>query len=126
MGDWVNAAMTAGINGQSALKQIQNLRGPVDAAAWLKNLQKTGKLASEQLTFLSEKVNDFSYVVNSVSGNGQNVIERELTVRRLSLPLAMLAAGLSLYRIPRRRLRSEILNTVCVLLMQWIFPKIAY
>lgn len=64
-----------GYSNGGAVKQLQALRTPVEFAVMLRGMLESGKITTQEFVNMGERINDASYVLNSVDSGGQNLIK---------------------------------------------------
>ncbi|HDU5580234.1 TPA: hypothetical protein RFV50_001850 [Klebsiella aerogenes] len=65
----------AGYTNGGAVKQLQSLKTPVEFAVFMRSLKDAGKVTQQEFVNMGERINDASYVLNSVDSGGQNLIQ---------------------------------------------------
>ncbi|MCK4174547.1 hypothetical protein [Klebsiella pneumoniae] len=65
----------AGYTNSGAVKQLQSLKTPVEFAVFMRSLKDAGKITTQEFVNMGERINDASYVLNSVDSGGQNLIK---------------------------------------------------
>ncbi|HHL1952130.1 Uncharacterised protein [Klebsiella pneumoniae] len=65
----------AGYTNGGAVKQLQALKTPVEFAVFMRSLKDAGKVTQQEFVNMGERINDASYVLNSVDSGGQNLIQ---------------------------------------------------
>ncbi|HFE3514577.1 TPA: cell envelope integrity protein TolA [Klebsiella aerogenes] len=64
-----------GYSNGGAVKQLQSLKTPVEFAVMLRGMLESGKITTQEFVNMGERINDASYVLNSVDSGGQNLIK---------------------------------------------------
>lgn len=64
-----------GYSNSGAVKQLQSLKTPVEFAVFMRSLKDAGKITTQEFVNMGERINDASYVLNSVDSGGQNLIK---------------------------------------------------
>lgn len=64
-----------GYSNGGAVKQLQALRTPVEFAVFMRSLKDAGKVTQQEFVNMGERINDASYILNSVDSGGQNLIQ---------------------------------------------------
>lgn len=64
-----------GYSNSGAVKQLQSLKTPVEFAVFVRSLKDAGKITTQEFVNMGERINDASYVLNSVDSGGQNLIK---------------------------------------------------
>ncbi|MFV5927597.1 hypothetical protein ACLIKC_11060 [Klebsiella aerogenes] len=64
-----------GYSNGGAVKQLQSLKTPVEFAVFMRGLRDAGKVTQQEFVNFGERINDASYVLNSVDSGGQNLIK---------------------------------------------------
>ncbi|EOX6952459.1 hypothetical protein ACPU9B_005383 [Klebsiella michiganensis] len=65
----------AGYTNGGAVKQLQSLKTPVEFAVFMRSLKDAGKVTQQEFVNMGERINDASYVLNSVDSGGENLIK---------------------------------------------------
>ncbi|WP_238081681.1 hypothetical protein [Pseudescherichia vulneris] len=73
--DWVNImTQRGGYSARDAVATLQSKKTPVELAVFLQSLKNGAKITDQEMTFLSENINDFSYITKSINEGGENVV----------------------------------------------------
>lgn len=64
-----------GYSNSGAVRQLQSLKTPVEFAVMLRGMLESGKITTQEFVNMGERINDASYVLNSVDSGGQNLIK---------------------------------------------------
>ncbi|HBV5677728.1 TPA: hypothetical protein MD163_004857 [Klebsiella aerogenes] len=64
-----------GYSNGGAVKQLQSLKTPVEFAVMLRGMLESGKITTQEFVNMGERINDASYILNSVDSGGQNLIK---------------------------------------------------
>lgn len=65
----------AGYSNGGAVKQLQSLKTPVEFAVFMRGLRDAGKVTQQEFVNFGERINDASYILNSVDSGGQNLLK---------------------------------------------------
>lgn len=79
-----------GYTNQGAVAKLNSFKTPVEFAVFMRGLRDAGKVTQQEFVNLGERINDMSYVLNSVSSGGENLlkIQNELVDSHLALTTA--------------------------------------
>ncbi|HBS7095756.1 TPA: cell envelope integrity protein TolA [Klebsiella pneumoniae] len=79
-----------GYTNQGAVAKINSFKTPVEFAVFMRGLRDAGKVTQQEFVNFGERINDMSYVLNSVSSGGENLlkIQNELVDSHLALTTA--------------------------------------
>ncbi|EMA2606035.1 hypothetical protein ACLBP2_22385 [Klebsiella pneumoniae] len=79
-----------GYTNQGAVAKLNSFKTPVEFAVFMRGLRDAGKVTQQEFVNFGERINDMSYVLNSVSSGGENLlkIQNELVDSHLSLTTA--------------------------------------
>lgn len=79
-----------GYTNQCAVAKLNSFKTPVEFAVFMRGLRDAGKVTQQEFVNLGERINDMSYVLNSVSSGGENLlkIQNELVDSHLALTTA--------------------------------------
>lgn len=79
-----------GYTNQGAVAKLNSFKTPVEFAVFMRSLRDAGKVTQQEFVNFGERINDMSYVLNSVSSGGENLlkIQNELVVSHLALTTA--------------------------------------
>ncbi|VAR86041.1 Uncharacterised protein [Klebsiella pneumoniae] len=79
-----------GYTNQGAVAKLNSFKTPVEFAVFMRSLRDAGKVTQQEFVNFGERINDMSYVLNSVSSGGENLlkIQNELVDSHLSLTTA--------------------------------------
>lgn len=79
-----------GYTNQGAVAKLNSFKTPVEFAVFMRGLRDAGKVTQQELVNFGERINDMSYVLNSVSSGGENLlkIQNELVDSHLALTTA--------------------------------------
>lgn len=76
-----------GYTNQGAVAKLNSFKTPVEFAVFMRGLRDAGKVTQQEFVNFGERINDMSYVLNSVSSGGENLlkIQNELVDSHLAL-----------------------------------------
>ncbi|MHB6242128.1 hypothetical protein ACYBNO_27020 [Klebsiella pneumoniae] len=79
-----------GYTNQGAVAKLNSFKTPVEFAVFMRGLRDAGKVTQQEFVNFGERINDMSYVLNSVSSGGENLlkIQNELVDSHLALTTA--------------------------------------
>ncbi|HBQ6095648.1 TPA: hypothetical protein L7672_005014 [Klebsiella pneumoniae subsp. pneumoniae] len=79
-----------GYTNQGAVAKLNSFKTPVEFAVFMRSLRDAGKVTQQEFVNFGERINDMSYVLNSVSSGGENLlkIQNELVDSHLALTTA--------------------------------------
>lgn len=79
-----------GYTNQGAVAKLNSFKTPVEFAVFIRSLRDAGKVTQQEFVNFGERINDMSYVLNSVSSGGENLlkIQNELVDSHLALTTA--------------------------------------
>ncbi|EKK0459679.1 hypothetical protein PJ764_002373 [Klebsiella oxytoca] len=79
-----------GYTNQGAVAKLNSFKTPVEFAVFMRGLRDAGKVTQAEFVNFGERINDMSYVLNSVSSGGENLlkIQNELVDSHLALTTA--------------------------------------
>lgn len=79
-----------GYTNQGAVAKLNSFKTPVEFAIFMRGLRDAGKVTQQEFVNFGERINDMSYVLNSVSSGGENLlkIQNELVDSHLALTTA--------------------------------------
>ncbi|CAM3500776.1 MULTISPECIES: hypothetical protein [Klebsiella] len=79
-----------GYTNQGAVAKLNSFKTPVEFAVFMRGLRDAGKVTQQEFVNFGERINDMSYVLNSVSSGGENFlkIQNELVDSHLALTTA--------------------------------------
>lgn len=79
-----------GYTNQGAVAKLKSFKTPVEFAVFMRGLRDAGKVTQQEFVNFGERINDMSYVLNSVSSGGENLlkIQNELVDSHLALTTA--------------------------------------
>lgn len=79
-----------GYTNQGAVAKLNSFKAPVEFAVFMRSLRDAGKVTQQEFVNFGERINDMSYVLNSVSSGGENLlkIQNELVDSHLALTTA--------------------------------------
>ncbi|MGR7776634.1 hypothetical protein ACU6ZR_18050 [Klebsiella aerogenes] len=79
-----------GYTNQGAVAKLNSFKTPVEFAVFMRSLMDAGKVTQQEFVNFGERINDMSYVLNSVSSGGENLlkIQNELVDSHLALTTA--------------------------------------
>ncbi|WP_232550530.1 hypothetical protein [Klebsiella pneumoniae] len=79
-----------GYANQGAVAKLNSFKTPVEFAVFMRSLRDAGKVTQQEFVNFGERINDMSYVLNSVSSGGENLlkIQNELVDSHLALTTA--------------------------------------
>lgn len=79
-----------GYTNQGAVAKLNSFKTPVEFAVFIRGLRDAGKVTQQEFVNFGERINDMSYVLNSVSSGGENLlkIQNELVDSHLALTTA--------------------------------------
>ncbi|MFY0170617.1 hypothetical protein [Klebsiella aerogenes] len=79
-----------GYTNQGAIDKLNSMKTPVEFAVFMRGLRDAGKVTQQEFINFGERINDMSYVLNSVSSGGENLlkIQNELVDSHLALTTA--------------------------------------
>ncbi|HHG0571183.1 TPA: cell envelope integrity protein TolA [Klebsiella pneumoniae] len=79
-----------GYTNQGAVAKLNSFKTPVEFAVFMRGLRDAGKVTQQEFVNFGERINDMSYVLNSVSSGGENLlkIQNELVASHLALTTA--------------------------------------
>ncbi|SSF92447.1 Uncharacterised protein [Klebsiella pneumoniae] len=79
-----------GYTNQGAAAKLNSFKTPVEFAVFMRSLRDAGKVTQQEFVNFGERINDMSYVLNSVSSGGENLlkIQNELVDSHLALTTA--------------------------------------
>ena len=79
-----------GYTNQGAVAKLNSFKTPVEFAVFMRSLRDAGKVTQQEFVNFGERINDMSYVLNSVSSGGENLlkIQNELVDSDLALTTA--------------------------------------
>lgn len=79
-----------GYTNQGAVAKLNSFKTPVEFAVFMRSLRDAGKVTQQEFVNFGERINDMSYVLNSVSSGGENLlkIQNELVDSHLALTIA--------------------------------------
>ncbi|OQR42655.1 hypothetical protein BW261_24175 [Klebsiella aerogenes] len=79
-----------GYTNQGAVAKLNSFKTPVEFAVFMRGLRDAGKVTQQEFVNFGERINDMSYVLNSVSSGGENLIkiQNELVDSHLALTIA--------------------------------------
>lgn len=79
-----------GYTNQGAAAKLNSFKTPVEFAVFMRGLRDAGKVTQQEFVNFGERINDMSYVLNSVSSGGENLlkIQNELVDSHLALTTA--------------------------------------
>ncbi len=69
-----------GYTNDDAVDKLNSLKTPIEFAVFMKGLKDSGKVTQQEFTNLGERVNDMSYILNSVTANGENIVSTMKTL----------------------------------------------
>lgn len=69
-----------GYTNEGAVEKLNSFKTPVDFAVFMKGLKDGGKLTEQEFVNFGERVNDMSYILNSVTAGGENIISTMKTL----------------------------------------------
>ncbi|HII0416106.1 TPA: hypothetical protein ACYX8Z_005400, partial [Klebsiella pneumoniae] len=61
-----------GYTNQGAVAKLNSFKTPVEFAVFMRSLRDAGKVTQQEFVNFGERINDMSYVLNSVSSGGEN------------------------------------------------------
>ncbi|WP_462216354.1 hypothetical protein [Klebsiella variicola] len=91
LSDFVNVMrQRLGYTNQGAVAKLNSFKTPVEFAVFMRGLRDAGKVTQQEFVNFGERINDMSYVLNSVSSGGENLlkIQNELVDSHLALTTA--------------------------------------
>ncbi|MCB8448123.1 hypothetical protein ACU63B_09335 [Klebsiella aerogenes] len=79
-----------GYTNQGAVAKLNSFKTPVEFAVFMRSLRDAGKVTQQEFVNFGERINDMSYVLNSVLSGGENLlkIQNELVDSHLALTTA--------------------------------------
>lgn len=79
-----------GYTNQGAVAKLNSFKTPVEFAVFMRGLRDAGKVTQQEFVNFGERINDMSYLLNSVSSGGENLlkIQNELVDSHLALTTA--------------------------------------
>ncbi|HBQ5995714.1 TPA: hypothetical protein L7636_001197 [Klebsiella pneumoniae subsp. pneumoniae] len=79
-----------GYTNQGAVAKLNSFKTPVEFAVFMRSLRDADKVTQQEFVNFGERINDMSYVLNSVSSGGENLlkIQNELVDSHLALTTA--------------------------------------
>lgn len=79
-----------GYTNQGAVAKLNSFKTPVEFAVFMRGLRDAGKVTQQEFVNFGERINDMSYVLNTVSSGGENLlkIQNELVDSHLALTTA--------------------------------------
>ncbi|VVL31384.1 hypothetical protein [Klebsiella pneumoniae] len=79
-----------GYTNQGAVSKLNSFKTPVEFAVFMRSLRDAGKVTQQEFVNFGERINDMSYVLNSVTSGGENLlkIQNELVDSHLALTTA--------------------------------------
>ncbi|HCI5684641.1 TPA: hypothetical protein NPO65_003461 [Klebsiella variicola subsp. variicola] len=79
-----------GYTNQGAVAKLNSFKTPVEFAVFMRGLRDAGKVTQQEFVNFGERINDMSYVLNSVSSGGENLlkIQNELVDSHFALTTA--------------------------------------
>lgn len=79
-----------GYTNQGAVAKLNSFKTPVEFAVFMRGLRDAGKVTQQEFVNFGERINDMSYVLNSVSSGGESLlkIQNELVDSHLALTTA--------------------------------------
>ena len=79
-----------GYTNQGAVAKLNSFKTPVEFAVFMRSLRDAGKVTQQEFVNFGERINDMSYVLNSVSSGGENLLklQNELVDSHLALTTA--------------------------------------
>lgn len=79
-----------GYTNQGAVAKLNSFKTPVEFSVFMRSLRDAGKVTQQEFVNFGERINDMSYVLNSVSSGGENLlkIQNELVDSHLALTTA--------------------------------------
>lgn len=79
-----------GYTNQGAVAKLNSFKTPVEFAVFMRSIRDAGKVTQQEFVNFGERINDMSYVLNSVSSGGENLlkIQNELVDSHLALTTA--------------------------------------
>ncbi len=79
-----------GYTNQGAVAKLNSFKTPVEFAVFMRGLRDAGKVTQQEFVNFGERINDMSYVLNSISSGGENLlkIQNELVDSHLALTTA--------------------------------------
>ncbi len=79
-----------GYTNQGAVAKLNSFKTPVEFAVFMRSLRDAVKVTQQEFVNFGERINDMSYVLNSVSSGGENLlkIQNELVDSHLALTTA--------------------------------------
>ncbi|EOW0249309.1 hypothetical protein ACN4AG_001467 [Klebsiella pneumoniae] len=79
-----------GYTNQGAVAKLNSFKTPVEFAVFMRSLGDAGKVTQQEFVNFGERINDMSYVLNSVSSGGENLlkIQNEMVDSHLALTTA--------------------------------------
>ncbi len=79
-----------GYTNQGAVAKLNSFKTPVEFAVFMRSLRDASKVTQQEFVNFGERINDMSYVLNSVSSGGENLlkIQNELVDSHLALTTA--------------------------------------
>lgn len=64
-----------GYTNQGAVAKLNSFKTPVEFAVFMRGLRDAGKVTQQEFVNFGERINDMSYVLNSVSSGGENLLK---------------------------------------------------
>lgn len=64
-----------GYTNQGAVAKLNSFKTPVEFAVFMRGLRDAGKVTQQEFVNFGERINDMSYVLNSVSNGGENLLK---------------------------------------------------